>query len=250
MRAVSTSCRRTVVTCSDWPEHGAGTGGGRNARERPDAGGHGVLAGRSTDDQPQLRRGGQRRAGDSARPRFGAGSQVRDAEFERAVFDAGDSHPDDEIGHQPGARVDLRDGAQQLLWDCEGASKPGKLRGSAPGPQQFGGSVGGPIVLPKLYYGRNKSFFFVAYERFSLRQAANELVTVPTVPMRTGDFSGLVNGAGIQQTLYDPSTTGSAAENSVRAPFPNNQIPITRSARWPRHCTPQRRCRSPTTTPS
>ncbi len=93
---------------------------------------------------------------------------------------------------------------------------------------EFGGTVGGPIRIPKLYNGQNKSFFFFAYERFSLRQAANELVTVPTAAMRNGDFSGLVNGGGLLQVLYDPNTTQSAANNYARAPFPNNQIPISR----------------------
>src|SRR2546430_3238704 len=69
---------------------------------------------------------------------------------------------------------------------------------------EFGASVGGPIMVPKLYDGRNKSFFFAAFERFSLRQASNELVKVPTAAMRNGDFSGLVNSAGILQQLYDP----------------------------------------------
>jgi hypothetical protein len=93
---------------------------------------------------------------------------------------------------------------------------------------EFGGTVGGPISIPKLYNGQNRSFFFFAYERFSLRQGANELVTVPTVAMRNGDFSGLINGGGIQQVLYDPGTTQSAANNYARAPFPGNQIPISR----------------------
>lgn len=93
---------------------------------------------------------------------------------------------------------------------------------------EFGGSVGGPIFIPKLYNGRNKSFFFFAYERFSLRQASNQLVTVPTVAMRNGDFSGLVNSAGILQQLYDPMTTQGAADNYARLPFVNNQIPMTR----------------------
>src|SRR5713101_6355507 len=93
---------------------------------------------------------------------------------------------------------------------------------------EFGASVGGPIMIPKLYDGKNKSFFFFAYERFSLRQSANELVTVPTAAMRTGDFSGLVNGAGIQQVLYDPNTT--EAGTLQRTPFPNNQIPILRQS--------------------
>lgn len=93
---------------------------------------------------------------------------------------------------------------------------------------EFGGSVGGPIVLPKLYNGKNKSFFFFAYERFSLRQDSSQLVRVPTAAMRTGDFSGLVNSAGVLQQLYDPATTQSAANNYARLPFANNQIPISR----------------------
>ena len=91
---------------------------------------------------------------------------------------------------------------------------------------EFGASVGGPIFVPKIYNGKNKSFFFFAYERFSLRQASNELVKVPTVAMRTGDFSGLVNGAGILQQLYDPNTTDRVTYQ--RTPFPNNQIPLSR----------------------
>lgn len=91
---------------------------------------------------------------------------------------------------------------------------------------EFGASIGGPIFVPKVYNGKNKSFFFFAYERFSLRQASNELVKVPTVAMRTGDFSGLVNGAGILQQLYDPNTTDRVTYQ--RTPFPNNQIPLSR----------------------
>lgn len=90
---------------------------------------------------------------------------------------------------------------------------------------EFGGSVGGPIMVPKLYNGRNKSFFFGAYERYSNRRAANQLVFVPTVAMRNGDFSGLINRAGIRQTLYDPNTTQA---DLSRLPFGNNQIPIAR----------------------
>lgn len=93
---------------------------------------------------------------------------------------------------------------------------------------EFGGSIGGPILIPKLYDGRNKSFFFYAYERFSLREASNQLVRVPTVAMRNGDFSGLVNSAGILQQLYDPNSTQGAANNYQRTPFPNNGIPIGR----------------------
>jgi hypothetical protein len=93
---------------------------------------------------------------------------------------------------------------------------------------EWGASVGGPISIPKVYDGKNKTFFFFAWERFSLRQASNELVTVPTVAMRNGDFSGLVNGAGIQQVIYDPNTT--QAGTLQRTPFPGNVIPLTRES--------------------
>lgn len=93
---------------------------------------------------------------------------------------------------------------------------------------EFGGSVGGPINIPKVYDGRNRSFFFFAYERFSLRRASQQLMYVPTVAMRNGDFSGLINNQGILQQLYDPNTTQGAAMQYSRLPFSNNQIPINR----------------------
>jgi hypothetical protein len=93
---------------------------------------------------------------------------------------------------------------------------------------EFGASVGGPINIPKLYNGRNKSFFFVAFERFSLRQDSSQLVRVPTAAMRNGDFSSLVNSQGILQQLYDPSTTQGQENNYRRLPFSNNQIPLSR----------------------
>jgi len=104
---------------------------------------------------------------------------------------------------------------------------------------EFGASAGGPIIVPKLYHGKDKSFWFFAFERYSLAQIVNELATAPTSAMRSGDWSGLVNGSGVLQQLYDPATTynepancnGSGAPNPYcRAPFANNQIPIARLA--------------------
>ena len=94
----------------------------------------------------------------------------------------------------------IRPTSRRLTW-CATNSEPPSAARSA---------------FPKLYNGKNKSFFFFAYERFSLRQAANELVTVPTVAMRNGDFSGLVNSAGILQQLYDPNTTQARHNYSAR----------------------------------
>lgn len=90
---------------------------------------------------------------------------------------------------------------------------------------EFGASVGGPIVIPKIYNGKDKSFFFFAFERLSLRSAVSELVHTPTAAMRNGDFSGLVNSQGILQVLYNSQT--SDPTTFVRQPYANNQIPLT-----------------------
>ncbi len=93
---------------------------------------------------------------------------------------------------------------------------------------EFGGTIGGPIHIPKVYDGRNRTFFFFAYERFSLRRASQQLMYVPTMAMRQGDFSGLINNANVLQQLYDPNTTQGAALQYSRLPFSNNQIPLSR----------------------
>ncbi len=72
---------------------------------------------------------------------------------------------------------------------------------------EFGASVGGPIVIPHLYHGKDKSFFFFAYERYSLASIAGETATVPSAMWRNGDFSTMTNSSNVLQTLYDPNTT-------------------------------------------
>jgi len=71
----------------------------------------------------------------------------------------------------------------------------------------YGFSIGGPAALPKIYNGRNKTFFFLNLEWDP--QSTPDIFTgsVPTAAMRTGDFSGLVDQNGKQITLYDPSST-------------------------------------------
>ena len=105
---------------------------------------------------------------------------------------------------------------------------------------EFGLSAGGPIVLPHIYNGKNRSFWFLAYERYSLAQSVSSLTSVPTAAMRSGNFSGLINGNGVLQTIFDPSTTSATtncaylttlnkkvtASNFCRVPFMNNQIPV------------------------
>jgi len=90
---------------------------------------------------------------------------------------------------------------------------------------EFGASGGAPIIIPKLYNGKDKTFWFGAWEKYTIRQSAQQRVFVPTLAMRQGDFSSIPNSAGVNFTLYDPNTTTSTLG---RTPFANNQIPITR----------------------
>jgi hypothetical protein len=73
----------------------------------------------------------------------------------------------------------------------------------------FGGSVGGPVVIPHFYNGHNKTFFFGTYEGW--RHPAQTTVTekVPSTPMKTGDFSNYTTSGGGAVTLNDPYTNTS-----------------------------------------
>ena len=101
---------------------------------------------------------------------------------------------------------------------------------------EFGASAGGPIIIPHVYHGKDKTFWFYAYERYSFASPTTISAVVPTTAMRAGDFSGYTNGSGVFQQLYDPQTTANSANCNgtgvanpyCRAPFANNQIPIGR----------------------
>jgi Carboxypeptidase regulatory-like domain/TonB dependent receptor len=97
--------------------------------------------------------------------------------------------------------------------------------GSSPIPafkeNQFGFSLGGPIVLPKIYNGRNRTFFFLDYQGTRIRSSETFLASVPPSAWRNGDFSGY-------QQIFDPKTTVTNADGTVtRQPFANNQIPAS-----------------------
>lgn len=90
---------------------------------------------------------------------------------------------------------------------AKGRQNPANFKAPHLVRNEFGVSVGGPVILPHVYNGKNKTFWFFAYERYSMSQASNTPMKVPTKAMRSGDFSGLINSAGQLQTLYDPQTT-------------------------------------------
>jgi hypothetical protein len=93
---------------------------------------------------------------------------------------------------------------------------------------EYAFTVGGPIVIPKVYNGNSRTFFFVGYSGFKLRSGAtsSRYDTLPTVAMKQGDFSQLLP-LGMQ--IYDPATTRPDGRGGfTRDPFPGNIIPTNR----------------------
>ena len=95
----------------------------------------------------------------------------------------------------------------------------------------FGGVFGGPVVLPKIYNGRNRTFFFASYEAYRNKTAAAPTTaTIPTAAMLSGDFSEWRDANGNLIPIYDPATTrvNPNGLGFIRDPFPGNVIPPAR----------------------
>ena len=105
-----------------------------------------------------------------------------------------------------------------LFWYHQNRAFDSHAFGDEPGfkPQKigndFGFTVGGPVLIPHVYSGRNKTFFFATYEGFRFPRGQSVQETVPTDLMRSGDFSNEV-GSGV---LLNPFTG---------LPYANNTIP-------------------------
>ena len=92
----------------------------------------------------------------------------------------------------------------------------------------FGFTLGGPVWIPKVYHGQNKTFFFFSLEGFRNRNGATNVTqTVPTPEMYNGDFSKWVDSKGNVIPIYDPAT-GDPNTGAGRTVFPGNQIPKNR----------------------
>jgi hypothetical protein len=103
----------------------------------------------------------------------------------------------------------------------------------------YGLNFGGPLSPPKLYNGRDRSFFFFNFEQFREFFVTNDLnITVPTAAYRTGDFSSALTGRTLgtdplgrpilEGQIFDPTTTRNVGGLLVRDPFPGNIIPTQR----------------------
>ena len=117
----------------------------------------------------------------------------------------------------------------RLAW--ENAVRQGTKRASDPKQasgrsNNFGGTLGGPVRLPKVYNGRDKLFFFFSYngiyqDKVETTSSINK--TVPKMAWREGDFSDLLAVDAVRYTIYDPRSARSEGSRVVRTPFPGNK---------------------------
>jgi hypothetical protein len=112
----------------------------------------------------------------------------------------------------------------------------------------YGGSFAGPVWIPKVYNGHDKTFFFFSWEQYRQKQGSTNLSTVPTDQERQGDFSAFLgpvlttdgkpggppitnpcdnNNPILEGQIFDPSTTQTIGGVQCRKPFANNKVPIS-----------------------
>jgi hypothetical protein len=114
--------------------------------------------------------------------------------------------------------------ANSWINDYQGVEKPIDTQ------NDFGAFVSGPVYIPKLYDGRDKTFFMFNYEGFRFNTGGNSLRSAPTAAMLKGDFSQLATPVTIQgQTfpahiIYDYSTCTGANQGKPCQPYPGNKI--------------------------
>jgi hypothetical protein len=93
---------------------------------------------------------------------------------------------------------------------------------------QFGGTFGGPLSVPRVYNGRDRTFLFASIELARFAQGVTFAGTVPTVTELGGDFSARRTAVGQPILIYDPLTTSAAGAGFVRQAFPGNRVPASR----------------------
>ncbi len=125
------------------------------------------------------------------------------------------------------------------------STKDGNLIRQRARRNDYGFTIGGPVIIPKLYNGKDKTFFFFNFEQFRETQIINNTpITVPTNNYRNGNFSGVIAADGNKQIgtdiqgnpllageIFDPTTRRTVTVNGqnyvVESPFNNNSIPMS-----------------------
>jgi hypothetical protein len=157
---------------------------------------------------------------------------VQEFKMETSSFDA-------RLGHAPGAAVNvvMKSGTNELHgagWEFTRFAKlvanDFYLRRARVTPpvlsmHRYGTTIGGPVFVPKVYNGRNRTFFFFAFEKMDTYQPLGSSQTVPTDAEKAGDFSAQLSQKIL---IYNPFSATSAGSGRIqRAPFPQNRIPAS-----------------------
>lgn len=92
-----------------------------------------------------------------------------------------------------------------------------------------GATIGAPVFIPKVYNGKNRTFFFLDYEGNRSATATTKTATFPTQLERNGDFSDTRAASGLLMPIYNPFDTSKSADGktTLRAPFAGNVIPVS-----------------------
>jgi hypothetical protein len=157
---------------------------------------------------------------------------VEEIKVHTTMFDA-------QYGHSNGGAINVttRGGTNELhgtaylykRWAALNANSwTNNSRGLPKPPEnyrQYGYLVSGPVYLPKLYDGRNRTFFSTTLENDRDARDLTREARVPTLLERRGDFSQTLNRRGGPLTIYDPTTTVVSGGRATRQPFVNNRIP-------------------------
>lgn len=158
---------------------------------------------------------------------------IQDVKVQANTYDA-------QVGRTGGGVFNtlLRSGSNTIHGSVFGETRQGSWLGNdffanregVPRPDSpyynWGASLGGPVVLPHLYDGRDKTFFWIGSEGYIQTSPYTESFAVPTARERNGDFSQSFNSDGSLDVIYDPTQTYTDASGVIhRTPFANNQIP-------------------------
>ncbi len=161
---------------------------------------------------------------------------VQEFKVQTANFDASSGNTEGGV-----TNISLKSGTNQLSGTAYWANQPVSLAANgwlnnrngqpktATQYNRWGGSLGGPLWVPKLYDGRNRTFFFWGYEAIHETRARNNCgnnCTIPTAANRNGDFSQQLTAGGTGYQIYNPFTRRLLPNGTYESdPFPNNIIP-------------------------
>ncbi|MSV29607.1 MAG: hypothetical protein EXQ52_12815 [Bryobacterales bacterium] len=160
---------------------------------------------------------------------------VEEVKVHTTLFDAS-------LGHSNGGAISIttRGGTNEFhgaayifkRWSDLNANSWANNRLGLPKPpvdyRQWGYTVGGPVLIPRIYNGRNRTFFSTSLERDADKRDLSLQARVPTELERQGDFSRTINRLGGALNMFDPASTRVTGSTATRTAFAGARIPANR----------------------